>query len=283
VFARIGNTWRIMGQSWGIIKAEKSLLLLPLISGLLCLVVIASFVIPLLHTTGDLTVDDGSGGAVHHDNAYYAVLFACYFACYFVIIFFNSALIASASLHMAGKPSGLGEGLGVALKRLPQILGWALVSATVGVLLKVLENQRLIGRILSSILGTVWTLLTFLAVPALVIEGCGPLGAFGTSSRLLKKTWGEQIVAGFSFEIIFILLAIPAILLLVAAGMTGTLGRSSLGVVVFGVAVLYLLALGVVQSALMTIFQTSLYLYARDGKAPEGFEAGVLSGAVART
>jgi len=271
-----------MGDSWGIIKTEKRLLLLPLISGLLCLAVIASFVIPLLHvhTTGAVTtIDDGSGTAtVHQDNAYYVVLFACYFACYFVIVFFNSALIACASLHMAGKPSGLGEGFGVALKRLPQIAGWALVSATVGILLRALENQKMIGRILSSILGTVWTLLTFLVVPALVIDGCGPLSAFGTSSRLLKKTWGDQIVAGFSFEIIFFLLAIPGVALVAAGAAMGT----SVGVVVIGLGILYFVGLGVIHSALMTIFQTSLYLYARDGKAPEGFEADVLSGAVAR-
>jgi hypothetical protein len=47
-------------------------------------------------------------------------------------------------------------------------------------------------------------------------------------------------------------------------------------------AAVYLIVLALVQSALQAIFQTALYLYARDGQVPEGFQAEVLEGALRR-
>jgi hypothetical protein len=46
--------------------------------------------------------------------------------------------------------------------------------------------------------------------------------------------------------------------------------------------VLYLIALALVQSALQSIFQAALFLYARNGQVPEGFEAELLGNAMAR-
>ena len=70
----------------------------------------------------------------------YLVAFAYYFCNYFVIVFFNAALISCALLQFHGETPTLGDGLRAAWSRLPQILAWALVSATVGMLLKAVEN-----------------------------------------------------------------------------------------------------------------------------------------------
>jgi hypothetical protein len=97
------------------------------------------------------------------------------------------------------------------------------------------------------------------------------------STGLLKKTWGEQVTSSFSFGILFMLLAVPAFGLIVLGFF---LGNATILIACIGVAVIYLLALALVQSALQSIFQTALYLYARDGQVPAGFSAEALKGAM---
>ena len=90
----------------------------------------------------------------------------------------------------------LADGLGAANSRLPQIFAWSLVSATVGVLLKLLENvHEKLGEIISMVLGTAWTIMTFFVVPVLVVEKVGPFEAISRSTAILRKAWGEALVS----------------------------------------------------------------------------------------
>ena len=158
------------------------------------------------------------------------------------------------------------------------IAGWALVSATVGLILRIIEDRSdRIGQIVAGLLGMAWTVVSFLVVPILVMENKGPIAALRDSTALLKKTWGEQLVSNFSFGAIFFLLSIPALaLIFLGFHLGGAVG----GIACIVLAVIYLIVLGLVQSALQAIFQTALYLYARDGQVPEGFRAEVLDGAL---
>src|SRR5262249_5759623 len=147
----------------------------------------------------------------------YAVSFAFYFCTYFVIIFCNSALVSCAMLRFNGETPRLSDGFRVAMARLPQIFAWAVVSATVGVLLKVIENvHEKVGEIVASILGTVWSVVTFFVVPILVVEKVGPFTAISRSVSLLKKTWGEALVGNMGLNFILFLLFIPIILVFIA-------------------------------------------------------------------
>lgn len=282
VLERIRCTWGIMGASWRVLLANKPLLVFPLFSGLASIVVIASFWYPLAHAFPDGIVAEDAPAA--SEAARYAVIFAFYLCNYFVIIFFNSALIACAMVGMHGGRLSVGDGLKMAGSRLPTIFGWALVSATVGLILRVIEERsETAGKIVSSLLGTAWTMVTFLAVPVLVVEKRGPFDAFKRSASLLKRTWGEQIVGNFGFSIVFFLLALPAfaIVFSVAALSGGVGGPLVIGLVV--ALAVYLLTLAMVQSALHSIFRAALYLYAVNGEAPSGFgRSDLLQGAVGR-
>jgi hypothetical protein len=119
-------------------------------------------------------------------------------------------------------------------------------------------------------------MMTFLVVPALVVDGYGPFEAVSASTKLLKKTWGDQLVSNFSFELIFLLIASPGIIALVWALVVHA------SVVIMGLAIAYLVLVACVSSALHTIFQASLYIFTRDGSAPRGIPASVLQGAVVR-
>ena len=118
-----------------------------------------------------------------------------------------------------------------------------------------------------------------MVVPILVVENKGPLTALKESTQLLKKTWGEQLVGNFSFGLLFFLLGIPAYALVVLGIVSGS-GATTL--LCIGLAVVYLIVLALVQSALQSIFQAAIYLYARNGQVAEGFQEEFLSGAIAR-
>jgi hypothetical protein len=267
-----------MSECWQVLKQDKSLLVFPLISGICCLLLLASFAIPIYTT--DAWEPPGHDATTQRQVAYYGTLFAFYVCNYFIVVFFNAAIVACAAVRLGGGNPTIADGLRAAASRLPVIAGWALVSGTVGMILRIIEDRsEKVGQIVAGLLGMAWTIVSFLVVPILVVENKGPLAALKDSTALLKKTWGEQLVSNFSFGMIFFLLAIPAfgvILLGVFAGSKVILITCVVS------AVVYLIVLALVQSALQAIFQTALYLYARDGQVPEGFQAEVLEGALRR-
>lgn len=273
---KIARTWSLMSECWQVLKQDKSLLVFPLISGICCLLLLASFAVPL-YTTGNWQ-PPGHDATTQRQVAYYGTLFAFYACNYFIVVFFNAAIVACAASRMGGGDPTIGDGLRAAASRLPVIAGWALVSATVGLILRVIEDRsEKIGQIVAGLLGMAWTVVSFLVVPILVIENKGPIAALQDSTALLKKTWGEQLVSNFSFGMIFFLLAIPAFVVFILGTMAGS---SAALIVCAGLAVIYLIVLALVQSALQAIFQTALYLYARDGQVPPGFHAEVLGTAL---
>ncbi|MDE2055081.1 MAG: hypothetical protein KGI62_10415, partial [Xanthomonadaceae bacterium] len=217
------------------------------------------------------------GGPVHMTLPMYAAMFVFYFLDYFVIIFFNSALIACVLKQIDGEQPTLGYGLAVARQRLPQILGWALLSSTVGILLRLLEEKvGFIGRIVVGLLGMAWSVTSFLVVPVLVAEDSGPIESYKRSVEMLRRTWGEQIIGNVGFGLIFALFGIvPAIILFFIAIQAGKMALLVIGAIL----VVYLVALGLIQSTLQTIYQVAIYLYAANGEAPSGFDSQLVADA----
>ena len=273
---KITRTWSLMSECWQVLKQDKSLLVFPLISGVCCLLLLASFAIPV-YITGAWE-PPGHDATTQRQVAYYGTLFAFYLCNYFIVVFFNAAIVACAAVRLGGGNPTIADGLRAAASRLPVIAGWALVLATVGLVLRIIEDRsEKVGQIVAGLIGMAWTIVSFLVVPILVVENKGPIAALKDSTALLKKTWGEQLVGNFSFGLVFSLLAIPAFALIILGFYLG--GAAAITACV-GLAVIYLIVLALVQSALQAIFQTALYLYARDGQVPEGFHAEVLEGAL---
>jgi hypothetical protein len=276
----------LMRASWDVLKQDKELLLFPLLSGICCVLVLASFAGPILAltdwqaasesvTSGAAQGLSGSDGRLSAEHGLHMLTLFVFYCCnYFVIIFFNAGLIACAQIRMEGGDPTVGDGLRAAWARLPAIAGWAVLAATVGLVLRMIEERsNLVGKIVAGLLGIAWSITSFLVVPILVIENEGPVSALQRSAVMLKKTWGEQIIGNFSFGLIFLLLALPGVFFLV-------LGITANSVTVIVVSVLYFIGIALAQSALQGIFQAALYLYMRDGAAPEGFEAGALQASI---
>lgn len=264
---KIANTWEIMKASWGVLKKDKEILMFPVFSTIASILVTVSFVAPIIASPESFAFmrkDAGSGGQVMS----YVYLFLFYVVSYFVIIFFNTGLVACAVKRLRGGDPTVGYGMKEAMSRLPLIFGWAVVAATVGMILRAIEERSAwLGKLVVAILGGLWTLLTFFVVPILVVERKGPIAALKESAELLKKTWGDQIIANLGFGLILFLCAIPGVLVIIG----GFAMMSTLGFILVGVGVLYVILLALINASLSSIFQAALYLYAKEGNAGEGF------------
>ena len=264
---KFARTWQLMGASWRMLQQDKRLIVFPLISGVALAIIIALFAVPMFVAFAG---HPEPSGQAHMTLPMYAAMFVFYFLDYFVIIFFNSALIACVLKQIDGEQPTLGYGLAVARQRLPQILGWALLTSTVGMLLRLLEEKvGFIGRIVVGLLGMAWSVTSFLVVPVMVVEDSGPIESYKRSVEMLRQTWGEQIIGNLSFGLIFALFGIvPAMMLFFLAA----LGGREIFFVMVAILAVYLVALALVQSTLQTIYQVAIYLYAANGEAPAGFD-----------
>ena len=274
MFERISNGFSLAGSTWRVLTRDKHLIAFPIVSGFLFTLVLVSFAVPLA-TLVDWNKFQQQLQANNNKPPVwtYAVAFAFYFCTYFVIIFCNSALISCALLRFNGETPTLADGFKMAMARLPQIFAWALVSATVGVLLKVVENaHEKVGEFVASLLGTAWSIMTFFVVPVLVVEKIGPMQAVGRSVSLLKKTWGEALVGNMGLNFILLLLFIPIILVFVVGIVVLAKGMVPVGIALMVVAGIMFLLHMAVSSALHTIFLAALYQYAAEDRVPEGFD-----------
>jgi len=272
----------LMSASWQVLKKDKELLVFPLISSICGLVLLAVFFVPV-YQSGFFTSPD-ERTASNPPTIFYLVFFAFYFCSYFIVVFFNSAVIACAVMRMEGGDPTVSDGFRAAFSRLGTIAAWAFVSASVGLILKAIEDRsKLVGRIVAWLLGVAWTVASFLVIPILVVEGKGPIDALRESTAMLRKTWGQQLVGKLGFGAIFLIVRIPAIVLIVLGFMSvHSGGLTILSVLCFAAGVLWIFATSVYQSALSSTFQAAVYMYARDGQAPDGFDAQLITDVMTR-
>jgi MFS family permease len=276
MFAKIRNSWTLIKASAGVLRADKELIVFPIVSTIGVLIVTASFALPMVLAGFFDALFEGRSQVLG-----LVVGFVFYVVQYFVIIFANSALVGAAMIRLRGGDPTVGDGFRIAMGHVGTILGYALVSATVGMILRWLsERGKTLGRIASSIGGLAWNLATYLVVPVLVIEDVGPLEAIRRSANLLKKTWGEQIVGNFSIGLIFGLLTVLVILLgiptFVFVASTNSVAIIALTALLF---VLILVFLGLVSSTLNGIYVAAVYRYAAEGEASGFFSEEMVRGA----
>ncbi len=273
MFSRISNSWELVKASAEVLRADKELLLFPILSMIGLLLVTVTFAVPALLAGLFEGVVEG-GGAVPG----VVVGFAFYVAQYCVIFFANTALVGAAMIRLDGGDPTVRDGVRIASQRLGTILGYALISATVGMVLRVLsERGGILGEILSIVADVAWNVATYLVVPVLVVEDVGPIEAVKRSARLLKKTWGEQVVGQLSIGLVFFWIGLVA-LLLCAPVVILALSTGSVALIVLAVllVVLVLGGLGVLSSTLSSIYSAAVYRYAVQGETGGYFDESLM-------
>ena len=274
---KISRSWSLIKASWSVMRQDREILIFPLLSGLSSMLIMASFMLFLFKTGQVEMMDETRQPSLQS----YGFLFVFYLVNYFSMTFFSVALIACASIRLTGQDPTAGDGFEYAMKRVKYIFGWAMMEATVGLLLQMLQNrsQRL-GQWVIALIGMSWTLATYLVVPVFVMEERGPIDALKRSAELFKKTWGEQMVGSFTFGAVSTIFCIPGFALIVGAMifLKPESAQTSLAYAFLAAAVIYFVVLTIVGGALKGVFQAALYFYARDGKTPAGFNPDDIAG-----
>jgi hypothetical protein len=272
MFNRFANSWQLVKYSAAVLNKDRELLIFPLISSIAAFLIVISF-IPLFTALPES--EDNTLSMI--------VLFGLYLTEFFVMFFFNSALVGAAMIRMDGGNPGVMDGLRIAWSKVDKIFGYALISATVGLILRTIGQRfGLAGRIVAGVSGIAWTIASYLAIPMLVSREIGPLDAVRESTSLLKRTWGENLIAGASIGLVFKLVYILVFMLAVAlAGSAFSIQQTelALGVAAFGF--IFLILLGLFQAALQGVFSAALYRYAIDGDDGNGMSSEVLNKAFA--
>ena len=271
MFATFGRTLELIKLSWGVLQSDRKLIAFPLLSGLAFLV-FAGVMTGIGSGIGLLDRMGSEAGLALSDIG---VLAITYFGLAFVIIYFNAALAGAAMVRLAGGQSTMSEGFQKANRRLPQIAGWALISATVGLILQAMRSNsrdNFLSQLVLSMIGGVWAYMTFFVVPVLVAENIGPIGAIQRSGSLFKRTWGEQMVANFGFGMVGLIAVVAAGVPAYLIAQVSLVAGIGVGVVTVGVAV-------ATVATLETIFKAALYGYVADGRVAEGFTEDTLAAA----
>jgi hypothetical protein len=215
-FDRLSTGWRITQNSFSVLKKNKQLIIFPILSSISLILVIGIFVLGVFASAG------WDADLIQTENQLlnYLILFGFYFVNYFIVVFFNMALIHCSKLYFNGEEATVSAGLKFSMSRIGAIVSWALFAATVGTILKVIqENSGIVGKIITGLIGIVWGVTTFFVVPVIAYENHGPISAFKRSAQLMKEKWGESLASTFSLgliqTVVLLVLAIPVFLIAV--------------------------------------------------------------------
>lgn len=272
MFERISRSWTLVKASAAVLQQDRKLLLFPLISALAMFAVLLSFALPvlgLMFMNGSPRMESENGSIT-----LYVVAFLFYLSQYFVIFFFNAALVAAAMARLNGDAPSVRDSLRVAASKWASILGYAAIAATVGMVLRAIQERvGFIGRIVAGLLGAGWTIATYLVVPVLVARDVGPVEAVKESALILKRTWGENLAGqagmGAAFGLLqFLLIVLGAGLVTLAV----SAGSAFLVVLCVVLVVGAILLSFLVHGALSGIYAAALYRYATQNGNTQGFD-----------
>lgn len=281
-----GRSWQLTKLSFGVIKQDKEMLLFPFLAGFFSLAYSAALLVPtvVVKLTQGSASSAGARGALGVVD--YLLCFLTYLGLAFIATFFNVCVVYTSKKRFEGGDATFGESFRFALSRLPRILSWSLLAATVGLLLQALDSAaeraggigKLLISILRAVLGGLWSVITIFVVPVMVYEDLGPFEAIKSSISTLKRTWGENLVRHFGLGLIQFLFLLLGVFIGIALMVSlAPLGGVAL-IVGLSVVVAYFIGVVLIFSVANTVFVTALYAYA-NGAHPSGFGDELLAGA----
>jgi hypothetical protein len=250
LFTRFSAGWQIAQNSFKVLKANRQLIVFPILSGLAMVLIMGSFFTVVFGFAGW----DVDNVAKPNSVLSYIGVFAYYIVNYFVIVFFNMALIHCSALYFKGEEVTVRKGIDFSMSRIGTIFAWAVFAGSVGAVLKIIqENVGMLGKIITGIVGIVWGVATFFVIPIIAYENLGPIDALKRSTQMMKEKWGEGIGAGFSFGLIQLvsMLGIGLVAFLI-----GSITHIFIGV---GIFVLGILVMATILSAARSIFLSAIY------------------------
>ena len=270
----ISRGWTLTKQSWAVLRSDRSLVTFPMLSAVFAILAAVAIWTPTVLATGALRADTVN----QNDPVYYIAGAATVYLTTFFAIFFNVALAACAVRSLRGEDTTVGEGISAAMNRIGPIVGWSLVAATVGLILRaVADRAPALGKIAVWIAGAAWAIATFFVVPVIALEGAGPVRSLKRSVAVVKERWGEGATGTVAISAVTMVVGMVVVLLGAAAAFVlSGVGQTALAIVVGALAVAVVIVIGIISSALTEIFRVAVYQCAVTGETSAGFDGRLL-------
>lgn len=290
--SRIGKVrrgWELVKASWRVLLLDKELLSLPLLgvlASILCLIpfgviLVASATSGFRHMNGEW----------HTHMGYWAILF--YLAIYIVLTtvsnFFSGAVVYGATQRFRGGDPTVRGSLAAVGRHFRPLLLFSILMATVGMALQAIEERvPFAGAIAVWLVNASWNVANFFAIPVIVLSDhqVHPLDATRESVQVVRKVWGEGVVAeaGINIIVVFALLAYMALTIGIGIGMSALFTAAHITAAwatpLIVAAILGLIIITLVFSVLGGIIKAALYHYATTGESPLAFNQDLLRAAM---
>ena len=281
---RFRASYLLVVESFELLRKDKEVIFFPILSTIFNLIVFAAlalFFYTTLYFSGveSKNMEDPEGGFAVVN---YIFIFLVYLASIFITTFFNAGLVSIVLARINGQDLSFSDGIKNSLRNIWKIFAWSLIAATLGLIMKIIfDRSRLLGRIVISILGATWGVLTFFIVPVLVSENKSALASIKESSITFKRVWGETLIMNFSmglfFGIVYLLGFVACFAIFIA---TLFLGNFYVILMAAFLAIIFFVVTAVISSTLNAIFKVVLYEYARYGRMPANFTPKLILNAI---
>ena len=281
LFERFRRGWALTKVSFRILMQDKELILLPFLSLVTTGAMWVAFFAGIFFTGGFGT--SGTGG-FNPGPLFYVALFLLYLVTSFVALFFTAAVMGEAHIRLDGGSPTLGDGLRFAAQNAGRIFVWAVITATVGLVLRAIaERAGVIGRIVAGIVGLAWGVATFFVLPVILFEHLGAIASVKRSAGIIRRTWGESLAGTVGLGLVFGLLALAGLVPLFLGVYLLIATNNFLVFVAFAVvAFVYWVILALLAAAAQGVLVVALYRYATTGQVGFGFPPEVIARPFAR-
>jgi hypothetical protein len=265
----------LLSASWRMLRQDRELVWLPAVGSVAGLLAAAILFVP------GWFLGAAIGGA--HDNSWSGVLggVLAVFGATIVGIYFQAALVIGANIRADGGDPTFGGCLRSAWALRGPIVRWGLLTATVGIAIRAIEERfGFIGSILGFLGGLAWAIASFLVVPVLVAEDLGPIESVKRSSHLIKATWGTSLRTTLRYGFMqFALTVVPVAAMVVGAIAvdSGSTAGTVIGVVLVLAGAAGFLVLAMVFAAIGSYARALIYRYA-SGRPVPGIDPRLFAG-----
>ena len=203
---------------------------------------------------------------------YMAWIFLTYMIGSIVVVFWNTAIIASAHERLTGGDPTIMTGIKAAFSRIHIIILWGIIAGTVGLLLRIARDAisnnkkahpalKILAYIMMWMVEIAWWMYTFFIIPMIVLEKKGIREGLRDGRSLFGKTWGENVTSGLGIGLITVIGIVISLGISFLIFMISPEAGIIVGVLLIGGLILWANTAEVVVVA-------ALYEFAKTGKMP---------------
>ena len=267
---RLQTAWQLSKQGIAFFRKNLDLCWIPVVSFVCNMIFLAVIfaMMPALH------IHQSQQGTLVTISGIATIVVTLFFSTT-LATFFNASLCYIAQQRLSQKPCSLKKGMRHAASRWRALLGWSLLSATVGTVINTLQrSHNLIEKILIGLVGFSWALASYFVTPLLVARDIGPIDALKQSAQWFKQQWRRVLGVNVLMGLLFLIMV--ACLFLIGALIQTSSHNAMMMIILISIGILLFVTFIVINTTLNTIIKAVMYLYCFDQQTPMGFDSALL-------